>query len=158
MFSCLVFLDQLTMLRPLPEHLHLELVVMVMRGGDLQPQVSKGDGAQRGFRVRERGGKREVRGRRRERRERKRRRKGGWRWRGRRGELIGEIITFGRVWSSQVERTEKRRRKITQRKTLLLCVSKLFSLWIAYWPCACFVYTDLLHSTGNLHCGIIINW
>lgn len=52
------------MLGPFPEHLHLELVVMVMRGSDLQPQVSKGDGVQRDFRVRQRGGNREVRGRR----------------------------------------------------------------------------------------------
>lgn len=120
MFSCLVFLDPLTMLRPLPEHLHLELVVMVMRGGDLQPQVFKGNGAQRGFGVRERGGNREVRGRRRERRDQKRRGKGGWRGRRRRGELIGEIVAFGQVWSRG---RRKRRRKRTQRKTLLLCVS-----------------------------------
>lgn len=59
-----VSLSGSNVVRPLPEHLHLQLVVMVMRGSDLQPQVSRGDGVHGGFRVRHRGGDGEVRRRR----------------------------------------------------------------------------------------------
>jgi len=50
------------MVRPLPEHLHLQLVVMVMRGSNLQPQVFRGDRVQGRFSVRQRGSDSEVRG------------------------------------------------------------------------------------------------
>lgn len=56
------FQNELTMVRPLPEHLDLQLVVVVVRGSDLQAQVARGDRVKGGFRLRQRG--REVRGRR----------------------------------------------------------------------------------------------
>lgn len=52
------------MVRPPPEYLDLQLVVVVMRGSDLQAQVARGDRVMGGFRVRQRGGVGEVRGRR----------------------------------------------------------------------------------------------
>lgn len=62
------------MVRQFPEHLDLQLVVMVMRGSDLQAQVARGDRVKGGFRVRQKGGVGQVRG----------RGGGGERWSGRR--------------------------------------------------------------------------
>lgn len=50
------------MVRPLPEHLDLQLVIVVMWGSHLQSQVARGDGRKGGFRVRQRGGVGEIRG------------------------------------------------------------------------------------------------
>lgn len=56
--------NELTVVRPLPEHLDLQLVVMVMRGSDLQAKVVRGDRVWGGFRMRMRmrGGEGEFRG------------------------------------------------------------------------------------------------
>lgn len=51
----------LTVLAPFPEHLDLQLIVMVMRGCDLQAQVTSCGGVQGGVRVRQGGGEGEVR-------------------------------------------------------------------------------------------------
>lgn len=59
-----MFYNQLTVVRPLPEHLDLQLVIVVMRGSNLQAQVARGDRVKRGFMVRQTGGEGEVRGRR----------------------------------------------------------------------------------------------
>lgn len=49
------------MVRQLPEHLDLQLVLMIMRGSNLQAQVARDDRVNRGFRVRQKGGMGEVR-------------------------------------------------------------------------------------------------
>lgn len=46
---------QLTVVGQFPEHLDLQLVLMVMRGSDLEAQVARGDRVQGGFRVRQKG-------------------------------------------------------------------------------------------------------
>lgn len=47
-----------------PEHLDLQLVLMVMRGSDLEAQVARGDRVKGGLRVRQKGRVGQVRGRR----------------------------------------------------------------------------------------------
>lgn len=49
------------MVRQLPEHLDLELVLVIMRGSNLQAQVARGDRVKGGFRVGQKGGMGEVR-------------------------------------------------------------------------------------------------
>lgn len=87
------FSVSLTVVRPLPEHLDLQLVIVVMRGGDLQAQVARGGRVKWGFGVRRRGGVGEVRGSRGGGWE--GRRGGKWWWRRGRGKLIGEVFTCG---------------------------------------------------------------
>lgn len=55
---------QPTMVGQFPEHLDLQLVLMVMRGSDLEAQVARGDRVKGGFRVRQKGRVGQVRGRR----------------------------------------------------------------------------------------------
>lgn len=55
---------QLTVVGQFPEHLDLQLVLMVMRGSDLEAQVARGDRVKGGFRVRQKGRVGQVGGRR----------------------------------------------------------------------------------------------
>lgn len=55
---------RLTVVGQFPEHLDLQLVLMVMRGSDLEAQVARGDRVEGGLRVRQKGGMGQVGGRR----------------------------------------------------------------------------------------------
>lgn len=87
------------MLRHLPVHFHLELVLVVMRGGHLQAQVAVSHGVDGGFGPRDGVGARPV--------------GGGGRGRGGerrgRGELVGEVFfplccgVEGGVWGGGTE-------------------------------------------------------
>ncbi len=95
LLSCSVLQNKLTVVWPLPEHLDLQLVVVVVRSGSLQTQLASGDRVKGGFRVRQRGGLGEVRGSRGGRWEGRRGGKRWWRWGWR--ELIGKVFAFDLV-------------------------------------------------------------
>lgn len=76
-FSSTHPMEQLTVLRHLPVHFHLQLVVVVMRGSHLQAQVARGHGTGGGFGPRHGVGTRPVG-------------RGGRGGRG--GELVGEVF------------------------------------------------------------------